>query len=48
LLERIDCLDPAEGLGPGQQDAIDRVYRAYPHLHDDAFVAEHRDRWLSG
>lgn len=48
LLARIDCLDPAEGLGPGQREAIDRVYRAYPHLHDDAFVAEHRDRWLSG
>lgn len=48
LLERIDCLDPAETLGPGQMEEIDRVYRQYPHLNDDAFVAEHRDRWLSG
>ena len=25
---------------------IDRVYRAYPHLNDDAFVAEHLDEWM--
>ena len=31
---------------PGQLEEIDRVYRAYPHLNDDAFVAEHRDEWL--
>lgn len=48
LLEGIHCLDPSETLGPGQKEEIDRVYRQYPHLHDDAFVAEHRDRWLSG
>jgi dihydrodipicolinate synthase/N-acetylneuraminate lyase len=48
LLEGIWCLDPKEGLSPGQAEEIDRVYRAYPHLNDDAFVAEHRDRWLSG
>lgn len=41
------CLDPHEDLSPGQADEIDRVYRAYPHLNDDAFVAEHRDEWLS-
>ena len=41
------CLDPAEDLSPGQMDEIDRVYRAYPHLHDDAFVQEHLARWLS-
>jgi dihydrodipicolinate synthase/N-acetylneuraminate lyase len=46
LLEGIWCLDPKEGLSPGQAEEIDRVYRAYPHLHDDAFVAEHRDAWL--
>ena len=46
LLEGIWCLDPRETLGPGQREEIDRVCRAYPHLHDDAFVAEHRDRWL--
>jgi hypothetical protein len=41
------CLDPAEQLSPGQSEAIDRVLRAYPHLTDDAWVAEHRDRWLA-
>jgi len=46
LLEGIGCLDPHEGLSPGQAAEIDRVYRAYPHLNDDAFVAEHRDEWL--
>ncbi|HYE97761.1 MAG TPA: dihydrodipicolinate synthase family protein [Planctomycetota bacterium] len=46
LLEGIWCLDPQEGLSPGQAEEIDRVYRAYPDLHDDAFVAEHRDDWL--
>lgn len=40
------CLDPAEDLSPGQMDQIDRVYREYPHLNDDAFVAEHLDNWL--
>jgi hypothetical protein len=40
------CLDPTEGLSPGQRDAINRVYRDYPHLNDDAFVAEHLDEWL--
>ena len=48
LLEGTWCLDPHEGLSPGQQEEIDRVYRSYPHLNDDAFVAEHRDQWLSG
>src|SRR5439155_6910339 len=42
------CLDPDEDLSPGQADEIDRVLAAYPHLTDDAFVAEHRDRWLRG
>jgi dihydrodipicolinate synthase/N-acetylneuraminate lyase len=40
------CLDPDEDLSPGQAAEIARVRRAYPHLHDDDFVAEHRDRWL--
>ena len=48
LLEGIWCLDPDEGLSPGQREEIDRVYAAYPNLNDDAFVAENRDRWLSG
>lgn len=47
LLEGIWCLDPNETLGPGQREEIDRVYAAYPHLNDDAFVKEHLDSWLS-
>jgi len=47
LLEGIWCLDPNETLSPGQADEIDRVYRSYPHLNDDAFVAEHLREWLS-
>lgn len=46
LLEGIWCLDPNEGLSPGQMEEIDRVCRAYPHLADDAFVKENLDRWL--
>jgi hypothetical protein len=46
LLEGLWCLDPAETLSPGQLQEIDRVYHAYPHLNDDAFIAEHRDAWL--
>jgi Dihydrodipicolinate synthetase family len=47
LLAGIWCLDPNEGLSPGQAEEIDRVYRSYPELHDDAFVDAHRDQWLS-
>ena len=46
LLEGIECLDPTETLSPGQADEITRVHRAFPHLHDDAFIAVHRDDWL--
>ena len=46
LLAGIWCLDPNEGLGPGQKEAIDRVCAAYPHLTDDAFVRANRERWL--
>jgi dihydrodipicolinate synthase/N-acetylneuraminate lyase len=46
LLEGAWCLDPTEGLSQGQAAEIDRVYADYPHLNDDLFVAEHRDRWL--
>ncbi len=46
LLEGLWCLDEKEGLSPGQRQEIDRVYTAYPHLHDDDFVASHRDEWL--
>ncbi|MEP7138516.1 MAG: dihydrodipicolinate synthase family protein, partial [Caldimonas sp.] len=47
LLERIDCLDPAEGLGRGQRDAIDRVLRDHADLADDDFVAANLERWLA-
>ena len=47
LLEGIWCLDPREGLSPGQREEIDRVCHAYPELNDDDFVREGLDRWLS-
>lgn len=47
LLEGRWCLDPRETLSPGQMDAIDRVYRRYPELNDDAFVRANLDRWLA-
>lgn len=46
LMQGTWCLNPNERLSPGQAEEIDRVYRAYPHLHDDAFVAQHLDQWL--
>ena len=47
LLEGLWCLDPAEGLSRGQQEEIERVIAAYPHLNDDQFVKENLDRWLA-
>jgi hypothetical protein len=47
LLEGIWCLDPQEGLSPGQAAEIDRVCREHPDLSDDAFVAANLDRWMS-
>jgi dihydrodipicolinate synthase/N-acetylneuraminate lyase len=41
------CLDPAEVLSDGQLNEIERIHSSYPLLNDDAFVAEHLDRWLS-
>jgi len=46
LLTSIRCLDPHETLSRGQREEIDRVYRSYPHLHDDEFVASHLTEWL--
>jgi hypothetical protein len=46
LMAGIWCLDPEEGMSPGQAGEIDRVCAAYPHLNDDGFVAEHLDEWL--
>jgi hypothetical protein len=47
LLEGIWCLDPEEGLGPGQAGEIDRVYAEHADLADDAFVQANLQRWLS-
>jgi hypothetical protein len=47
LLEGIWCLDPDEGLSPGQAAEIDRVCATYPELSDDAFVREGLARWLA-
>jgi dihydrodipicolinate synthase/N-acetylneuraminate lyase len=46
LLEGIWCLDPDEGLSPGQREEIDRVLRVHPELTDDEFVAANIDDWL--
>jgi hypothetical protein len=47
LLQGIWCLDPNEGLSPGQAAEIDRVCRQHADLGDDAFVAANRERWLA-
>jgi dihydrodipicolinate synthase/N-acetylneuraminate lyase len=46
LLQGTWCLDPGEGLSPGQAEELSRVQRDYPHLTDDDFVARHKERWL--
>lgn len=48
LLQGRWCLDPHEDLSSGQLAEIDRIYRDFPHLHDDDFVAAGRDTWLRG
>lgn len=47
LLQGIWCLDPKEGLSPGQAEEITRVSQAYPNLQDDDFVQRHLERWLA-
>ncbi len=47
LLEGIWTLNKNELLSPGQKEEIDRVYAAYPHLNDDAFVTENLEKWLA-
>ena len=46
LLQGIECLEVDETLSSGQKEEIDRVYRDYPQLNDDAFVEEHLAEWL--
>jgi len=45
LLKGTWCLDPNEQMSPGQSDEISRVYEAYPHLNDDAFVKAGIEKW---
>jgi hypothetical protein len=47
LLEGIWCLDPNEGLSPGQKAEIERVCREHGDLADDDFVKDNLQRWLS-
>lgn len=47
LLEGIWCLDPEEGLSPGQAQALDRVCADHADLADDVFVARNLARWLA-
>lgn len=47
LLEGIWCLDPAEGLSPGQIHEIDRVCNEHADLSDDDFVTANLERWLA-
>lgn len=47
LFEGIWCLDPAEGLSPGQAEEIARVMAEYPELDDTEFVQANLDRWLA-
>ncbi len=46
LMENILCLSASEKLSPGQNDEIDRVYKMYPHFHDDDFVSKNLEKWL--
>jgi hypothetical protein len=41
------ALNPKEDLSPGQNEEIERVYRAYPHLNDDHFVRTHIAQWMT-
>ena len=47
LMQDIWCLDPAEGLSPGQMQEINRVCREHADLSDDAFVAANLQKWLT-
>ncbi|MFC4025073.1 dihydrodipicolinate synthase family protein [Oceanobacillus longus] len=46
LLQGNWCLLEKEKLSPGQAEEIDRVYRSYPHLHDDEFVKANLTKWF--
>lgn len=46
LLEGTWCLDPDEGLSPGQLAEIDRVCAEHADLGDTEFVRQNLDRWM--
>jgi len=47
LLATNACLNPEEGLSPGQREEIDRVLEQHADLSDDDFVAQNLQRWLA-
>ncbi|MET4799235.1 dihydrodipicolinate synthase family protein [Bradyrhizobium sp. LB11.1] len=47
LMQGLWCLDPNEGLSPGQKEEIDRVSREHADLSDDSFVAANLSKWLA-
>jgi dihydrodipicolinate synthetase family protein len=47
LMLTAHCLDPQEGLSPGQAAGLDRITAAYPELNDNAFVSANLERWRS-
>src|SRR5580704_9781012 len=47
LMQGIWCLDPNEGLSPGQLQEIDRVCNEHADLSDDGFVTANLERWLA-
>ena len=47
LMQGLWCLDPAEGLSPGQMQEIDRVCREHADLSDDSFVKANLQKWLA-
>ncbi len=46
FFEEINTISSKEKLSAGQMEEIDRVYKNYPELNDDDFVAENIDKWL--
>jgi len=46
FFEEIITISPKEKLSAGQIAEIERVYKSYPELNDDNFVAENIDKWL--
>ncbi|MEG0911472.1 MAG: dihydrodipicolinate synthase family protein [Ruthenibacterium sp.] len=45
LMKGIWCLNPEETMSVGQAQEIDRIYRMYPHLNDDAFIQKNIENW---